>query len=396
MEDSKLIDDSKYTDKPSPVDCAVVSGDEQPEEDASTHRHPFSSHYRGCHNRVRRRQHSWLLLVCVILGCCVATTIVLIHTTEPIDVNSSGALAFSILNHASSRPAVVPKCNDCGINSGKDRMVYLQRPENLTIAVAEIFPLVVVGTVKNVPQELVANVINMISSGVPRKWRSQVHFAFFGENDWDEDFCEPPACTVIRGQESTSKVRTERIAKGRNVLLAKSASLGANTTVVIDPDLAWGTQFQPVDLLASLRLAHKWFKRGHQAVSWAGQKVSATQKTFEYYDFWALRYPRQNCDVYTCEWNLETSNRHQLLQLDARRGLMEELSHDMPLAAQSAFNGVAVYKGAPVKCKYTGWNNSAGVQICEHVPFHKCLGGVVIEVEQPLMLAQPPKQKDKL
>lgn len=156
--------------------------------------------------------------------------------------------------------------------------------------------------------------------------------------------------------------RTDRLAYCRNTLLNKAHTLSPDYILFVDSDI-FATNI-------SSFLSNFKYNRD----DWS---VMTAATTAEYYDIWALRTLSDsimNYDVWKRAENITSLPEHycpdsvsrQIIGIHAKhipveRGLIE---------VRSAFGGAALYRAnATYGCQYDGKG-----PICEHVPFHLCIG----------------------
>lgn len=155
--------------------------------------------------------------------------------------------------------------------------------------------------------------------------------------------------------------RTERLSRGRNILLECVRSYFSNYDfyMVMDLDYKQPTTFDIQHIL------NNWH------FEW--NAITAVSK-YRYYDWWALRM--ESGLTYDC-WNPNEN------QGGDCKYYATKFSKQMPKTVTkviSAFNGIGIYKIHALLrnrcCSYVG--SKKGIDICEHVEFHKCLGNIFI------------------
>ena len=140
--------------------------------------------------------------------------------------------------------------------------------------------------------------------------------------------------------------RTERLARGRNMLLRKARTDYAHFDWLIMMDLDYFTPVDPAGIVAAVE-------------SWKTLRWNAcTANSRLYYDYWALRH--------------SSFDRDCLAEGPCPYGWVPEapVTH-----VRSAFNGIGIYRMSSIvasSCSYDGSTT------CEHVSFHSCLGKVII------------------
>ena len=165
----------------------------------------------------------------------------------------------------------------------------------------------------------------------------------------------------------TEPSRTKRISYGRNKVLDKIRELNKDNTyqymVILDLDDI-NSYGKFVDTIYTCFLYDDW-------------DVLTGNQSGKYYDIYALR---KKSDVeYDCMKEVyDDMNKTGISYMDAyNKWAVSKMKHypegDL-LEVDSAFGGIAIYKLAsiPNTCNYKGEYDTGG-DICEHVPFNKCL-----------------------
>jgi hypothetical protein len=114
--------------------------------------------------------------------------------------------------------------------------------------------------------------------------------------------------------------------------------------------------------------------------------VRTANQSGPYYDIWALRHPIWSPN--DCWENLQFLREYKkfpelALYAAVNSRMIKIPKNANPIAVQSAFGGLGVYKRSVIIGKrYKGIDVNSGKMICEHVPFHEAIiqEGHVIEV----------------
>jgi hypothetical protein len=239
---------------------------------------------------------------------------------------------------------------------------------------ADVFPLMFLCTTIGIEGERLQQQLRIIMRGMEGK----ATMLMFGSGVPDECNAENH-CEHIPGKEK-GKERTERIAHARNQLLNVARVRGAKTTVPLDLDLTFPEE--TTDIMGAVYNAHRYFSTGVTlGVTYAGPKG-------QYYDMWAVRYPESHCNMWhsgCCPFESNMRN-NAVVGRRAKRKLMAHITlakqNQEAIVMDSAFNGIAVYKGTP-RCVYHGLDD-CGQSDCEHAAFNKCIGGVIIDPQFPM------------
>jgi len=165
----------------------------------------------------------------------------------------------------------------------------------------------------------------------------------------------------------TEPSRTKRIAHGRNKVLDKIRELNKDNTyqymVILDLDDI-NSYGKFVDTIYTCFLYDDW-------------DVLTGNQSGKYYDIYALR--KKGEVEYDCMKEVyDDMNKTGINYMDAyNKWAVSKMKHYPEgelLEVDSAFGGIAIYKLAsiPNTCKYKGEYDNGG-DICEHVPFNKCL-----------------------
>jgi hypothetical protein len=182
---------------------------------------------------------------------------------------------------------------------------------------------------------------------------------------------------LIKQEDHLDKLRTVRIASGRNTLIGVVEKMilcdGKKNpniyTAMIDMDEVMMKPMNKENFENRMLETKEWdvitFNRRH------------------FYDLWALRYSRY--DINLLAHGYDVPNSYVNIKSDIVRQLGESRTKYYPV--YSAFNGLAVYKyDYTIGCKYNGSSQESGNnQDCEHVAFHRCItarhgGRVMIHV----------------
>ena len=155
--------------------------------------------------------------------------------------------------------------------------------------------------------------------------------------------------------------RVERLATGRDAVLATAREDGADLLVLADLDDKFPFDALRPDNLSALR---RWLATDE----W--DALSFSRKGL-YYDISALR---TDADPHFC-WSDELRGRDVERLQTKYWQLLQQLPADQLLEVQSAFNGFAVYRVAAMRgCGY-GAKNAHGGEECEHVVLHQQMRG---------------------
>jgi hypothetical protein len=182
------------------------------------------------------------------------------------------------------------------------------------------------------------------------------------------------SCEHVPGNDMKGQ-RTERISHARNKLLTAARARGAKTTIPVDLDLNFREE---TSVLEAVYNAHRYFKAGVTlGVTYAGPQAL-------YYDMWAVRYPESNCNMfvhYSCP-NQNSKAVGRAAQVKLMVHITRAKRNNEAVVVDSAFNGLAVYKGTP-QCVYHGLDNTGGSDL-GHSFFNRCIGGVIIDPQFPM------------
>jgi glycosyltransferase involved in cell wall biosynthesis len=168
----------------------------------------------------------------------------------------------------------------------------------------------------------------------------------------------------IISEKDVQGTRTQRLARGRNILLSMSRNHypDFDFLVVMDMDYTRSNTDSIVSIVKNMPL------------EWSG--ITAVSR-HNYYDWWAFRSSDLNMD-YDC---------HEDEKNIRQRGNCNEWgkrwSRDINTRSrrvESAFNGIGVYRLShiPPEAKYVG-ETIDGNSVCEHVSFHSHLSELYIE-----------------
>ena len=161
--------------------------------------------------------------------------------------------------------------------------------------------------------------------------------------------------------------RTKRLANGRNKVLNKIRELNKDKNyeymIILDLDDI-NSYGKFVNTIYTCFLYDDW-------------DVLTGNQSGNYYDIYALR--KKNDVEYDCMKEVYNDmNKTSISYTDAYNkwavSKMKNYEQGKLLEVDSAFGGIAIYKlsSIPDTCEYKG-NYDDGSDICEHVPFHKCL-----------------------
>ena len=229
--------------------------------------------------------------------------------------------------------------------------------------------VMLVGCIRRSAETLRSRVVPYIDAMLPR-----LHGADDGASMWvceDDTEEKDPTRALLRAwarrnqrvrlvlpRPPASWTRERRLALCRNALLAEArASLPAASGVLVALDLDCALPAALPAAVADLRGASGW-------------EVATANSPGHYRDKWALRSSRLGL-AYDC-WQDNT-------KVNANGNCFDHAiridADAPPLLAESAFNGVGLYKASALRpgCAYAGVQMH-GKQISEHVPFHLCLG----------------------
>jgi hypothetical protein len=225
------------------------------------------------------------------------------------------------------------------------------------------------GTVRNSGEFIKKNLENIDKCGSLFKNYSVVIY----ENDSSDDTRQilndnkKDNYNYIFEDNITEPSRTKRISHGRNKVLDKIRELNKDNTyqymVILDLDDI-NSYGKFVDTIYTCFLYDDW-------------NVLTGNQSGRYYDIYALR---KKGDVeYDCMKEVyDDMNKTGISYTDAFNKWAVSKMKNYPqgelLEVDSAFGGIAIYKLAsiPNTCKYKGEYDTGG-DICEHVPFNKCL-----------------------
>jgi hypothetical protein len=210
----------------------------------------------------------------------------------------------------------------------------------------------------------------------------RVYYVFYESNSSDATLAMLRAFVAGRDgevvTERTGGERTERIARGRNAVVARVEALGS-FDFFVNVDLDDRCQFEPGSVRACLSRAGEW-------------DVATANQAGYYYDKWALRTDAQgdmydgipHCVVgygHTARADSVACGPSIILPLSAwfpRAGLEGKATFPRGApyyAVHSAFGGLAIYKTRLLRgARYAGTKQGPGrVPECEHVPFHAAI-----------------------
>lgn len=162
--------------------------------------------------------------------------------------------------------------------------------------------------------------------------------------------------------QKSEKRRTVRIASARNQIMSRVESEYKDIDFVVMADLDGVNRDLTAKAVRSCWDLDAW------------DMVSANQ-AWKYYDIWALRAGGWvEIDCWLEYRNLISSIGEKMARRLAVTSKMRRIPRSAkPIEVKSAFGGLAIYsRDAFLEGKYEG-SDSAGNEICEHVPFHEML-----------------------
>lgn len=186
-----------------------------------------------------------------------------------------------------------------------------------------------------------------------------------------------PSRTVLRAEGIARAVagRTDRLATLRNLCLLemrRRIEVGRQFDVMIvfdfdgvngAPDLADGVQ----NAIATA------------PSDWGGLFANQRQA---YYDIWALRHPKwcpSDCwqqvrrSVRRMPWPLRRRIEAAAVRRYVGNRQIRISPKEPPIAVQSAFGGLGIYKVSALAGAWYSGRDEAGSEVCEHVAFHACI-----------------------
>jgi hypothetical protein len=249
--------------------------------------------------------------------------------------------------------------------------------------------ILICGTAKNVGKNLddFIKTADTAFSGF-RKIEYLICESFSSDDTWERLLCLASSRSDVQCfqdeiiQKSESR-RTVRIASARNQLLNHASVTFQKYDYVAMMDLDGVNRDLTKKSVESCWVHHEW------------DGVTANQP-LRYYDIWALR--AEDWCVSDC-WKEYASFRktmgHKQALKSAVTSKMRSISRNSPpIQVDSAFGGMAIYKmEAFLSSKYVG-EDEQGIEICEHVPFHRGLAdnGFKIFVMPSLVNLNPSTQ----
>lgn len=162
----------------------------------------------------------------------------------------------------------------------------------------------------------------------------------------------------------TTPIRTMRIANGRNNVLAKAQELNANNEydylIILDmDDITVNGKF--IDSIESCFNDLDW-------------DVLTGNQSDRYYDKWAIRM--NGVLDWDCWVEANKAIKNGMSESEAYSkyiNVFDKFDTGQRLEVDSAFGGIGIYKLSSIgDCKYVG-SYEDGTELCEHVPFHKCI-----------------------
>lgn len=208
----------------------------------------------------------------------------------------------------------------------------------------------------------------------------RVYYVFYESNSADatlsilQKFVSERSGVVYT--ERTEGTRTERIARGRNVVIAQVERVASSFDFFVNLDLDNVTENLDVE---SVRLCLS------RADEW---DIATASQTQDYYDHWALRTVDFGDSHGGEPYCIKHS--HIVAPPDAKcssRTLADWFPHKTELRGKrafaadgpyyevlSAFGGLAIYKTSLLRgARYSGTKETGDVPECEHVPFHAAI-----------------------
>lgn len=190
-----------------------------------------------------------------------------------------------------------------------------------------------------------------------------VYFVFYESNSSDAtheillSFVATRAGKVFT--ERTDGTRTQRIARGRNAIVAHAEQVASDFFVNVDMDDRC-TDVDVPSVLECIGRGSEW-------------DVATSNRREYYYDLWALRTPALgNCYARgdTCEAHVLGEWFPEAPELQRARTFAPGRAY---YAVESAFAGLAVYHSRLLAgSRYTG-TATDGTPECEHAPFHAAI-----------------------
>ena len=194
-----------------------------------------------------------------------------------------------------------------------------------------------------------------------------VYFVFYESNSSDAtheillSFVATHAGKVFT--ERTDGTRTQRIARGRNAIVAHAEQVSSDFFVNVDMDDRC-TDIDVPSVLECIERSSEW-------------DVATSNRREYYYDLWALRTPAlgncyargDKCEAHVLgEWFPDFPELNDARTFPSGgRGLRAYYPVD------SAFSGLAVYRSRLLAgARYTGTTTDGGPE-CEHAPFHAAI-----------------------
>jgi len=161
-------------------------------------------------------------------------------------------------------------------------------------------------------------------------------------------------------------MRTMRISNGRNKILDKVREINKNNEyqylIMLDLD----------DRNSSGKFVDS-IETCFENMDW---DVLTGNQSDIYYDIWAFR--KKGLLDWDCWKEYHKSVKNGMSDSEAKQryvfGIISKFEPDGFIEVDSAFSGIAIYKlsSIPENCRYEGKYEDGG-ELCEHVPFHKCL-----------------------
>jgi hypothetical protein len=161
-------------------------------------------------------------------------------------------------------------------------------------------------------------------------------------------------------EKNVKGLRTERIARGRNILYNEAMTYKFDLLIVLDVDNVI-EKLSAASIKSCFKIKEDW------------AMIGANQNG-EYYDMWALR-TLDDWMPFDCWYCINHTKKDKMYCLDSR--LRKIPSDAKPIKVASCFGGFGIYKREYLdNCSYgngmqTIDNNT--MEVCEHVMFNKCI-----------------------
>ncbi|NDC43302.1 MAG: hypothetical protein EBZ77_17430 [Chitinophagia bacterium] len=200
------------------------------------------------------------------------------------------------------------------------------------------------------------------------RWFGSVRYVFYESNSSDATYAILRSFVAARDgvvlTERTRGTRTERIAIGRNAVVARAEHSGADFFVNVDMD----DRCTDIDVPSVVECVSR-------SAEW---DVATSNRRVDYYDLWALRTPALgNCYAPgdACETHPVSDWFPSDPELAGARTFPTTKTRPY-YDVLSAFAGLAVYKTSVIRgARYSGNARVAAgvVPECEHAPFHAAI-----------------------